>query len=165
MKMYARLCALALSLTLAGCAAAVPDAPSGGEGKDHYYQILDSDGQTLYTVTDSAAVAEIDELMGDVGQGGADHGDAAGEALYTYVYWQEPTVHAGETEPDGEYLEVFRLQVRADSSEVTMEVMGDTLSSIGEAIQTDGLDDLLTFSTEIPAGTADALRAPEAFAG
>ena len=165
MKKRAGLCALAAALILSGCTAAAPDAPAGGEVKDHYYQILDAAGETLYTVTDEDAVAEIDGLMGDVGQKNATHGDAEGEPLYTYVYWQVPTVHAGETEPAGEYLEVFRLHVRADSDAVTMEVMGDTLEGIGEAVSLEGLGDLLTFSPEVSQVTAEALRGPAALAG
>ena len=71
----------------------------------------------------------------------------------------------GETEPEGEYLEVFRLHVRADSDAVTMEVMGDTLEGIGEAVSLEGLGDLLTFSAEVSQVTADALRDPAALAG
>lgn len=165
MKLRTLVCALALTLALAGCAAAVPDAPAQEEVKDHCYQILDAAGETLYTVTDEDAVAEIDGLMGDVGQKNVTHGDAEGEPLYTYVYWQAPTVHAGETEPEGEYLEVFRLHVRADSDVVTMEVMGDTLEGIGEAIDVEGLGGLLTFSVKVPQDTAEALRDPAALAG
>ena len=157
-------CLLVLALALTGCTVTVPDAPDQEEVKDHYYQILDADGETLYTVTGEAAVAEIDGLMSDVGQDHPSYGDAEGEVLYTYVYWQVPTIHAGETEPEGEYLEAFRLHVRAESDVVTMVVGGDTLESIGQAVNIQGLGDFLPFSAELPAETADALRNPAAFA-
>ena len=40
----------------------------------------------LYTVTDSGAVAEIDALINKAGGENADHGNAEGDPLYTYVY-------------------------------------------------------------------------------
>ena len=42
-------------------------------------------------------VAEIDALINKAGGENADHGNAEGDPLYTYVYWQETTLHAGET--------------------------------------------------------------------
>ena len=90
----------------------------------------------------------------------------AGDPLYTYVYWQETTLHAGE-DPDAEreYLEVFRTQVRSDSNAVTTEVLSDTLEGVGDAINIEGLGGLLTFSAEVSQETADALRDPGQFAG
>ena len=127
------LCALALTLLLTACGGEQAAAATAEEAvKDHYYQILDADGQELYTVTDDAAVAEIDALINDAGGENAAHGGAEGEPLYTYVYWQEATIHAGEDpEAEREYLEVFRTQVRADSNAVTTEVLSDTLEGVG----------------------------------
>ena len=161
------LCALALTLLLAACGG-VQDTPDAAQEavKDHYYQILDADGQELYTVTDDGAVAEIDALINEAGGENAAHGDAEGVPLYTYVYWQEATVHAGES-PDAEreYLEIFRTQVRADSNAVTTEVLSDTLEGVGDWIGVEGLDGFLTFTTEVSQETADALRDPARFAG
>ena len=134
--------------------------------KDHYYQILDAAGKELYTVTDSGAVAEIDALINKAGGENADHGNAEGDPLYTYVYWQETTLHAGE-DPDAEreYLEVFRTQVRQGSNAVTTEVLSDTLEGVGSFVGVEGLGGLLTFTAEVPQETADALRDPAQFAG
>ena len=166
MKKYLMLCALALTLLLTACGGGqnTDDAAQETE-KDHYYQILDAGGQELYTVTDDAAVSEIDALINEAGGENAAHGDAAGEPLYTYVYWQAATLHAGE-DPDAEreYLEVFRTQVRSDSNDVTTEVLSDTLEGVGEAINVEGLGGLLTFSAEVSQETADALRDPARFA-
>ena len=159
------LCALALTLLLTACGGQTADEPAAEPEKDHYYQILDAAGEELYVVTDETAVAEIDALVNDAGGESAQHGGAEGDPLYTYVYWQAPTVHAGETEPAGEYLEVFRLQVREDSNTVTTEVLSDTLEGIGETIGVEGMDGWLTFSAEVPQETADALRNPAALAG
>ena len=166
MKKYLMLCALALTLLLTACGGGqnTDDAAQETE-KDHYYQILDAGGQELYTVTDDAAVSEIDALINEAGGENAAHGSAEGTPLYTYVYWQAATLHAGE-DPDAErgYLEVFRTQVRSDSNDVTTEVLSDTLEGVGEAINVEGLGGLLTFSAEVSQETADALRDPAQFA-
>ena len=163
------LAAGALSLLLfALTACGVPAAgdPAGGAEKDHYYQILDADGQELYTVTDDDAVAEIDALIGEAGGENAAHGGAEGDPLYTYAYWQETTLHAGE-DPEAEraYLEVFRTHVYADSDAVTTEVLSDVLEEVGEFIRVQDLGGLLTFTAEVSRETADALRDPAQFAG
>ena len=165
MKLRALFCAFAWIVALSACGTAPTEVPPAEEVKDHYYQILDAAGEELYVVTDETAVAEIDALVNDAGGESAQHGGAEGDPLYTYVYWQAPTVHAGETEPAGEYLEVFRLQVREDSNTVTTEVLSDTLEGIGETIGVEGMDGWLTFSAEVPQETADALRNPAALAG
>ncbi len=165
MKILRIVLALTLVLALTACGTAPTEVPPVEEVKDHYYQILDAAGAELYTVTDQTAVAEIDALVSAAGGESAQHGGAEGDPLYTYVYWQAPTVHAGETEPAGEYLEVFRLQVREDSNTVTTEVLSDTLEGIGETIGVEGMDGWLTFSAEVPQETADALRNPAALAG
>ena len=144
-----------------GCIAAIgPGLPAGDA------QILDAAGKELYTVTDSGAVAEIDALINKAGGENADHGNAEGDPLYTYVYWQETTLHAGE-DPDAEreYLEVFRTQVRQGSNAVTTEVLSDTLEGVGSFVGVEGLGGLLTFTAEVPRETADALRDPAQFAG
>ena len=167
MKKYRILWVLALTLLLAACGGEqAADDAAREAGKDHYYQILDADGQELYTVADDTAVAEIDALINEAGGENAVHGSAEGEPLYTYVYWQAATLHAGE-DPDAEreYMEVFRTQVRADSNAVTTEVLSDTLEGVGDAISVEGLGGLLTFSTEVSRETADALRDPAQFAG
>ena len=163
------LAAGALSLLLfALTACGVPAAgdPAGGAEKDHYYQILDADGQELYTVTDDDAVAEIDALIGEAGGENAAHGGAEGDPLYTYAYWQETTLHAGE-DPEAEraYLEVFRTHVYADGDAVTTEVLSDVLEEVGEFIRVRDLGGLLTFTAEVSRETADALRDPARFAG
>ena len=167
MKKHLIFCILALTLLLTACGGgrAADDAAQDTE-KDHYYQILDADGQELCTVTDDAAVAEIDALINEAGGENADHGGAEGDPLYTYVYWQAATLHAGEDPAaEREYMEVFRAQVRSDSNAVTTEVLSDTLEGVGDAIHVEGLGGLLTFSAEVSQETADALRDPARFAG
>ena len=166
MKKYRILWVLALTLLLAACGGEqAADDAAREAGKDHYYQILDADGQELYTVADDTAVAEIDALINEAGGENAVHGSAEGEPLYTYVYWQAATLHAGgDPDAEREYMEVFRTQVRADSNAVTTEVLSDTLEGVGDAISVEGLGGLLTFSTEVSRETADALRDPAQFA-
>ena len=149
MKKYLILCVLALTLLLTACGGEQAAADTAEEAvKDHYYQILDAAGKELYTVTDSGAVAEIDALINKAGGENADHGNAEGDPLYTYVYWQETTLHAGE-DPDAEreYLEVFRTQVRQGSNAVTTEVLSDTLEGVGSL---DRKSTRLNSSHEIP---------------
>ena len=163
------LAAGALSLllfALTACGVPAADAPAGGAEKDHYYQILAAAGQELYTVTDDDAVAEIDALISEAGGENAAHGGAEGDPLYTYAYWQETTLHAGEDpEAEREYLEVFRTHVYADSDAVTTEVLSDVLEEVGEFIRVQDLGGLLTFTAEVSRETADALRDPAQFAG
>ena len=167
MKKYRILWVLALTLLLAACGGEqAADDAAREAGKDHYYQILDADGQELYTVADDTAVAEIDALINEAGGENAVHGSAEGDPLYTYVYSQAATLHAGgDPDAEREYMEVFRTQVRADSNAVTTEVLSDTLEGVGDAISVVGLGGLLTFSTEVSRETADALRDPAQFAG
>ena len=167
MKRHIIPCILSLTLLLTACGGEQAAADTAEEAvKDHYYQILDAAGKELYTVTDSGAVAEIDALINKAGGENADHGNAEGDPLYTYVYWQETTLHAGE-DPDAEreYLEVFRTQVRQGSNAVTTEVLSDTLEGVGSFVGVEGLGGLLTFTAEVPRETADALRGPAQFAG
>ena len=163
------LAAGALSLllfALTACGVPTADAPAGEAEKDHYYQILDAAGRELYTVTDDDAVAEIDVLINEAGGENAAHGGAEGDPLYTYAYWQETTLHAGEDpEAEREYLEVFRTHVYADSDAVTTEVLSDVLEEVGEFIRVQDLGGLLTFTAEVSRETADALRDPAQFAG
>ena len=156
MKRHIIPCILSLTLLLTACGGEQAAADTAEEAvKDHYYQILDAAGKELYTVTDSGAVAEIDALINKAGGENADHGNAEGDPLYTYVYWQETTLHAGE-DPDAEreYLEVFRTQVRQGSNAVTTEVLSDTLEGVGSFVGVEGLGGLLTFTAEVPRQTA-----------
>ena len=92
MKRHIIPCILSLTLLLTACGGEQAAADTAEEAvKDHYYQILDAAGKELYTVTDSGAVAEIDALINKAGGENADHGNAEGDPLYTYVYWQETT--------------------------------------------------------------------------
>ena len=146
MKRHIIPCILSLTLLLTACGGEQAAADTAEEAvKDHYYQILDAAGKELYTVTDSGAVAEIDALINKAGGENADHGNAEGDPLYTYVYWQETTLHAGE-DPDA-------------------EVLSDTLEGVGSFVGVEGLGGLLTFTAEVPRETADALRDPAQFAG
>ena len=155
-----------LLFTLAACGGPAADDPAGEVEKDHYYQILDAAGQELYTVTDDDAVAEIDALINEAGGENAAHGGAEGDPLYTYVYWQETTLHAGEDpEAEREYLEVFCTHVYADSDAITTEVLSDALEEVGELIRVRDLGSLLTFTAEVSRETADALRDPARLAG
>ena len=109
MKRHIIPCILSLTLLLTACGGEQAAADTAEEAvKDHYYQILDAAGKELYTVTDSGAVAEIDALINKAGGENADHGNAEGDPLYTYVYWQETTHHGGPVRSPGGRWELCR---------------------------------------------------------
>lgn len=168
MRRASAICAaLALSaLVLTGCGASPEPGPEEAPEKGHYYEILQADGAVLYTVREAAAVAEIDDLVDAVGLEDGWPGDEGGEALYTYVLYQEAALHAGE-DPAAErpYLEVLRLTVREDGDTVTAQVLGEVLEGVSDALPQVDLQGLLTFSYDAPAETAAALRDPARFGG
>ena len=150
-------------LALSGCGPQTED--NGGMGKNHYYQVLDAGGAEVCTIKDEAAVAEIDGLINTAGREAGQHGTDPEEALYTYVYWQEETIRAGEDpEAEREYLEVIRLIVRARSNTITTEILSGVTEHLEDLLPQAGLGELLVFSAEVSQETADALRNPAGFA-
>ncbi|MFR5405492.1 MAG: hypothetical protein ACLTG0_08880 [Oscillibacter sp.] len=100
MKRHIIPCILSPTLLLTACGGEQAAADTAEEAvKDHYYLILDAAGKELYTVTDKGAVAEID--ASSTAGGERRPRECGGDPLYTYVYWQETTLHAGE-DPDTE---------------------------------------------------------------
>lgn len=177
-------CLLALMLILAGCAAVVPGTESdeteesaealeelldGLDGdwaaKSHRWQILDDQGNELYTVSDEEAAAEIDGLFqGDDWKSLSLGGESEAEtALYTYVFWQEKTLLAGQDpKEEREYEEVIRFMIPAEGNTVTMLVLqGLENWKVPESID---LEELLTFRSTVPEETMEALRDPWRFA-
>ena len=156
-------CLLVLALALTGCSVST-EGLTGDTAKEHYYEILDAEGETLYTVTGDEAVDAIDALFDDAGKqkGWYNSGDV--EPLYTYVYWQAATVKAGQSaDAEPEYLEVIRVLVPAEGTEVITEILPETMGEIGATVNVEGLEGLLAFSTQVSQETADALRNPENF--
>lgn len=155
-------CGAVLLLALAGCGA--PSQEAAPE-KDHYYQILDGSGAELYTVTEADAVSKIDDLIDDLGLEDGWPGDGEGEALYTYVLYQEETLHAGETaDTERDHIEVLRLTVREDGDTVTAQIISQTMEGLSDVLPQMDLQGLLTFSYDAPADVAEALRDPAQFA-
>lgn len=155
---------LALALALTGCSVST-EGLTGDTAKEHYYEILDAEGETLYTVTGSEAVDAIDALFDDAGKqkGWYNSGDI--EPLYTYIYWQRATTKAGQSaDAEPEYLEVIRVHVPAEGTEVTTEILPETMGEIGATVNVENLESLLSFATQVSQETADALRDPARFA-
>lgn len=125
--------------------------------KAHRWQILDAAGEELYAVSSEEGVAAIDALLQDDGWGLT--GKDPGEAMYTYVFWQEKTLLAGQ-DPDAEreYEALIRFTVPAEGNIVTMEILPESLKGVEIA----GLDiaDLMTFTGTAPAEALEALRNP-----
>ena len=154
------LCGTALLLTACG-------AQEDGAEKEHYYEVLDSTGAVLYTVEDGTLTEAFDGLLGtpaedmELSEAGADI-----EPLYTYAYWQEKTLLAGE-DPDGEreYEELMRVLVPAEGENLVIQVLPDvdTLEGLGGVAEALELDELLTFTVTAPEDTVKALRRAEYF--
>lgn len=146
--------------------AALDAAESGEQGKKHYYEVLDSDGRTVCTVDDEEGVQAVDELLEEPlkgGEGGSS--ETADGALYTYVFWQERTLWAGEDPAaEREYKALLRIAVPAEGNVLTVQVnLPEELEGLKLPAGLD-LEGLLTFGAEVSEETAERLREPEAFA-
>lgn len=180
------LCALSLAL-LTACGAKIT-APDGEEFQDawdqawsgleedlkenlpdgskrHFYQILSSDEEELYTVTDETQVAALDSLLGNAGEAPQENPvfEDGEETACIYVYQQEKTLLAGE-DPDQEreYEEVIRFTVYQDQDLITMQLLKGLN---GRELMGIRLEDFLTFTISVPAETMESLRNPAQFAG
>lgn len=179
----AALCLLSLALLLAACAPrvtgpgddafqdawdgfredvqdALEDRNDDEQGKAHYYQILDSQGEELRTVTDEAQVASLDELLGNAGEELEEAPPAEEPVACVYVYQQEKTLLAGQDpEAEREYEEVIRFTVYQEKDLVTMEILA------GKDVAGISLGDLLTFTVSMPEEAMEQLRNPAGLDG
>ena len=132
-------------------------------GKDHHWKILDvSDGEPAATeagtVTDEERIEALDDLLGDDGSWKIrTSGDPGGPAC-SYVYCQQETLKAGQEPEDREYEDLMRFTVSESEDVVTVTILEDLPSVLGV-----DLGDLLTFTFDVPAETAEALRDPAPF--
>lgn len=150
-------------LLLAACGAREEEAE-----KDHYYEISDHDGAVLYTVTDGEMLDLLDDLLGTPAEDMEHAGDTEDlEVMYTYSYWQEKTLLAGEDpETDREYEELMRIQVPAEGETLVIQVLpnADALEGLNWLTrETVDIGELLTSTMTVSPETAEALRAPESF--
>lgn len=138
------------------------DFPDGA--KDHYYQILDGEGECLYTVSGEDALARLDDIFcGTDGVWGEFvPGQGAFAPAFTYVLYVERTALAGE-EPGAEraYREALRFTAAEDQDTAVIRIL-DGLGGV-ELLPGLNLEPLLTFSVSLPAETASALRNPAEF--
>lgn len=154
------LCGAALLLTACG-------AREEAE-KDYYYEVLDSTGAALYTVKDGTLADTLDGLLGTSAEDMAASEAAEDiEPLYTYAYWQEETLLAGE-DPDRErdYEELMRILVPAEGETVVIQVLPgvEDLEGLNWLAETVDFDDLLTSVVTVSPETAETLRDPVRFA-
>lgn len=181
----ASLCLLSLTLLLTACGAHVT-APDDEEFRDawdevwndleedlgeqdaskrHFYQILNSDGEELYAVTDETQVSALDDLLGNVGEGREETpaSEDGGEIACIYVYQQEKTLLAGQDpNQEREYEEVIRFTVYQNRDLITMQCLKGLEDRDLAGIP---LEDFLTFTLSVPAETMESLRNPAQFAG
>ena len=186
MKRLAILCALALSVSLlAGCSVTSPTdeefqkdwADSMDEaaedveaawnnlwddqdedGKDHCWKVLDAEDNEVGTVTDPEQVKALDDLLSTDSHQETRMAEDPGDGAYSYVYCQQETLKAGQDPADRDYEELVRFTVSADADIVTMVILEDLPSLMGV-----DLEDVLTFTVDVPAETAEALRDPARF--
>jgi len=81
-----------------------------------------------------------------------------GEPAYSYIYCQQETLKAGQKEEDRKYEELVRFTVSASEDVVTLVILEDLPSLLHV-----DLGDFLTFTIDVPAETAEALRDPSRF--
>ncbi len=134
-----------------------------GVEKDHYWKIIDvSDEESAIvevgTVTDGEQVKVLDDLLSDDDGWGVLTAEDPGEPAYSYIYCQQETLKAGQDPADRDYEELVRFTVSADADIVTMVILEDLPSLMGV-----DLEDVLTFTVDVPAETAEALRDPARF--
>ena len=143
-------CLLALALLLAGCGAGLPGGTEeGAESPEELLDGLDSDWGTKNHRW---------QILDDQGKE-----EEAETPLYTYVFWQEKTLLAGQDpKEEREYEEVIRFMIPAEGNTVTMLVLAGLENvQVPEYID---LEDLLTFRSGAPEETLEALRDPWRFA-
>ncbi len=130
--------------------------------KGHFYEVLDSEGKTLHTINSEKGVEAVDTVLDESLDGLDELSTEAGEPLYTYVFWQERTLLAGE-DPAAErgYKALLRYTVPAEGNVLGVEV---TLPEEADPPEWLELDDLLTFGVELPEEDMEALRDPARFA-
>lgn len=134
------------------------DQDEEGVEKDHYWRILDAEGQELGTVTDPELVDAIDDLLSTDSHQGTRMAEDPGDPACSYVYCQQEALKAGQKEEDRKYEDLGRFSISESEDVMTMVILEDlpTLLNVD-------LGDLLTFHVTIPEETAETLRDPSRF--
>ncbi len=131
-----------------------------GVEKDHYWKILNEEDQEIGTVTDEEQVKAIDGILSDDGQWGWRMTEDPGDPACSYVYCQQETLKAGQNPEDREYKELVRFSVSASEDVVTIKILEELPALLNVDLGT-----FLTFTIDVPAETAEALRDPDRFLG
>lgn len=129
-----------------------------GVEKDHYWKILDAEGEEVGTLTEAEQTKLLDDLLSDDGDWGLRHVEDPVDPAYSYVYCQLETLKAGQKPEDREYKELVRFTVSQSEDVVTVKILENTPSLLHM-----DLGDILTFTISVPAETAEALRDPGQF--
>lgn len=128
------------------------------DGKDHYWKVLDAEGQELGTVTDPEQVEALDDLLSTDNHQETRMAEDPGDPACSYVYCQQETLKAGQKAEDRKYENLGRFSISESEDVMTMEILEDLPSLLNV-----DLGDLLTFTVTIPAETAETLRDPSQF--
>lgn len=134
------------------------DQDEEGVEKDHYWRILDAEGQELGTVTDPEQVEALDDLLSTDSHQDTRMAEDPGDPACSYVYCQQETLKAGQKEEDRKYEDLGRFSISESEDVMTIVILEDlpTLLNVD-------LGDLLTFHVTIPEETAETLRDPSRF--
>lgn len=136
-----------------------------GVEKDHYWKILNEEDQEVGTVTDEEQVKAIDGILSDDGQWGRRMAEDPGDPACSYVYCQQETLKAGQNPEDREYKELVRFAVSASEDVITMKILEELPALLNVDLVKVDLGTFLTFTIDVPAETAEALRDPDRFLG
>lgn len=129
--------------------------------KQHYWQVLDADGNELYVIADAAQIKALDELLLSDTDGTGIWDTTEENLLYTYAFWQEETLKAGQSpEAKRDYKELLRFSVCEGSDAAKLDIFP------GAAPLLPGLaeDALLDLAVKLSQTEAEALRNPAQFA-
>ena len=119
---------------------------------------LADQGSQVELVQNPEQVKAIDDLLNDDGHWGDRLAEDPGDPAYSYIYCQQETLKAGQKEEDRKYEELVRFTVSASEDVVTLVI----LEELPSLLHVD-LGDFLTFTIDVPAETAEALRDPSRF--
>lgn len=130
------------------------------ENKLHYYQVLNAQGEELYTVTNSTQVETLDKLLDGIGREDTETKSyplAESDIACIYICRQEKTRLAGQNgEAEPGYEEILRFIIHRNEDLVTVRILDG--HGGGEI-----LDGLLTFTDAVPEEIMEALRDPAQF--
>lgn len=129
--------------------------------KQHYWQVLDADGGELYVIDELTQTEALDGLLLNSSDQSDSWEKTAEKPLYSYVFWQEKTLKAGQSpEAERDYEKLLQFDVYEGSDTIKLDV----LPSAAPLLPGLGDDALLSFALTLSEDDAEALQNPAQFA-